>query len=90
MKMYCITDNIETAVGLRLTGIESTIVSEREEIENEIDNILKDNEVGILIYTPVIYKISKEKLDNIRNNRKMPLLVCLVDEVKGEQGEYKR
>lgn len=84
MKMYCITDNIDTAVGLKLTGIESIVVSQKEESDTQIENILKDKEVGILIVTPSIYEFSKSKLDDIREKRKMPLLVCLGDKTKGE------
>ena len=32
MKAFCISDNTDTLVGLRLAGIESVVVHEREEV----------------------------------------------------------
>ena len=75
MKMYCISDNIDTAVGLKLTGIEAVVVQEDHEVNNEIEKVLQDKEVGILIITDKIYEMSKEKFDNIKEKLKMPLLV---------------
>ena len=33
MKLYCISDDVDTAVGLKLTGIKSVILKNNEEIE---------------------------------------------------------
>lgn len=75
MKMYCISDNIDTAVGLKLTGIDTSIVQEKEEIDEEIEKVLKDENIGVLIVTDKIYELAKEQLDEIREKLKMPLLV---------------
>ncbi len=75
MKMYCISQDIDTAVGLRLTGIETTVVSEKEKIDSEIDQVLQDQNVGVLIVTEAIYEMAKTKLEGIRQNRKLPLVV---------------
>ncbi len=75
MKMYCITDQIDTAVGLKLSGIDTIILQEKAEIESEIDKVLQDKEIGILIVTETIYQIAQPTLNKIRNQRKTPLLV---------------
>lgn len=75
MKMYCISDNIETAVGLKLTGIDATVVQEKDEIENQIEKILENDSVGILIVTEKIYEMAKQSLDEIKEKLKLPLLV---------------
>lgn len=75
MRMYCISDNIDTAVGLKLTGIDTSIVQEKEEIDEEIEKVLKDENIGVLIVTDKIYELAKEQLDEIREKLKMPLLV---------------
>ena len=75
MKMYCISHDIDTAVGLKLTGIETVVAQEKTKSDSEIDKILQDETIGILVYTDKIYEFSKEKLDFIKQNRKTPLLV---------------
>lgn len=75
MKMYCITDNMETAVGLKLTGIETIVLQEKQEIDDEIDKVLQNKDIGILIVTEKIYELSRQKLNEIRGQLKTPLLV---------------
>ncbi len=75
MKMYCITDHIDTAIGLKLTGIEAVVVQEKEDIENQLQKVLENETIGILIVTENIYEIAKQQLDEIKQKFKMPLLV---------------
>ncbi len=75
MKMYCISDNVDTAIGLKLTGIEAIVVEEKDEIEKEIKKILENENIGILIITQKIYETAKERFDEIQEKLKMPLLV---------------
>lgn len=75
MKMYGISQDIDTAVGLRLTGIQTTVANEKEEVDTQIDKVLQDENIGILIVTETIYEMAKTKLEKIRQNRKLPLIV---------------
>ena len=77
MKLYCISDDVDTAVGLKLTGIKSVILKNKEEIELEIEKVVKDKEIGILIVTETdkIYNLANEKLDYIKDNKNLPLIV---------------
>lgn len=75
MKMFCISDDLDIAVGLKLTGIKTVILDEKSKIDEKIDEIVKDDSIGILIITNNIYQISNEKIDYIKNNRKLPLIV---------------
>ena len=87
MKLYCISDDVDTAVGLKLTGIKSVILKNKEEIELEIEKVVKDKEIGILIVTEKIYYEFKNVLSKgkffvgkyvtiyIKNNKNLPLIV---------------
>mgnify|MGYP004538183497 FL=1 len=77
MKIYCITDSQELEVGLKLAGCEGITLGEDDDIEKEIDNVIKNKEIGILVVSKNIYQKSKEKLDNIRLNKKTPLITII-------------
>ena len=62
MKMYLISDNIDTLTGMRLAGVEGAVVHEKEELKAEIDKVLADKEIGILLLTE---KFGKEFPDII-------------------------
>lgn len=75
MKMYCISDHMDTAIGLKLTGIDAVVLQEKEEIESQIKQVLENETIGILIVTEKIYELAKNQLDEIKEKFKTPLLV---------------
>lgn len=77
MKIYSILDDMDTAVGLKLSGINSVILNDKEHIDKKIDEIVQNDQIGILVVSKNIYALGKEKLDNIIEKRKIPLVVVL-------------
>ena len=49
MKMYLISDNIDTQIGMRLVGIDGCVAHDSETITAEIKKAVNDPELGILI-----------------------------------------
>lgn len=77
MKIYSILDEIDCAVGLKLAGISVAVLNEKQEIDSKIDELLKEDDIGILVVSKQVYAQSKEKLDEIKVKRKTPLIVVL-------------
>ena len=137
MEVICISDNLETAIGLRFSGINTVVINNREEINNKLEfmqelanrfptkddavteiinlnailalprgpehfmsdlhgqadafthilnnsagginnyleTIIKENKIGIVVVTKKIYELCKEKIEQICNNSKLPLIV---------------
>ena len=44
MKMYLISDNIDTLTGMRLAGVEGVVVHEMQEVKEALDKVLADKE----------------------------------------------
>ena len=79
MKMYLISDNVDTYTGMRLAGVDGVIVHEREELYAALQNVLKDESVGIVLLTEKFGKEFPDLIDEFRLERKMPLLVKIPD-----------
>lgn len=77
MKIYCITDNTDLEIGLKLAGCDGITFKEDENIEEKIDEILKNKEIGILVISKKIYEKAVEKIDDIRLNKKVPLITII-------------
>ena len=77
MKVYCISDSIETAVGLKLTGVETKVLNEKEKILEQIKVIENREDIGILVLTNNIYETVKIEVEDIRSNKKLPLIVTI-------------
>ena len=51
MKMYLISDNIDTYTGMRLAGVEGVVVHERQELREALERTIADKEIGIILLT---------------------------------------
>ncbi|MDD3140012.1 MAG: V-type ATP synthase subunit F [Lachnospiraceae bacterium] len=79
MKMYLISDNVDTYTGMRLAGVDGCIVHERDELYNELQKVLADKTIGIVLLTEKFGREFPEIIDEIKLKRKMPLLVEIPD-----------
>ena len=79
MKMFLISDNVDTKVGLRLAGIDGVVVHERDEFVDALNRALKDKEIGIILITVKLSQLAPEIVDDIKLNRPTPLIVEIPD-----------
>ncbi len=79
MKMYLISDNVDTYTGMRLAGVEGAVVHERNELLEAIDKVLSDKEIGILLLTEKFGRDFPDVIDEIKLNHKLPLIVEVPD-----------
>jgi V/A-type H+-transporting ATPase subunit F len=86
MKMYLISDNVDTLTGMRLAGIEGVVVHQEKEINEQLDRILKDKEVGVLLITEKIGDIVEARIVDIKLNYHMPLVVQIPDRHGSDRG----
>ena len=77
MKIYCITENNDLEIGLKLAGCEGITLQENDHIEEKIDEVLRTSEIGIHVISKEIYNKAKEKIDDIRINKKLPLITII-------------
>lgn len=79
MKFYLISDNVDTQKGMRLAGIDGIVVHEKAEVVREIDSCLENSEVGIILITELLAEMIPDRINDIRLNRPMPLIVVIPD-----------
>lgn len=79
MKMYLISDNVDTLTGMRLAGVEGSLVHEREELRKELTKALADKSIGIILLTEKFGREFPEVIDEVKLERKLPLIVEIPD-----------
>ena len=79
MKMFLISDNIDTMTGMRLAGVEGTVVHERDEFIEAVKKAVDDKSIGLLLITIKLSQLAPEYIDDIKLNYKRPLIVEIPD-----------
>ena len=77
MKMYCIADTSEFEVGFKLAGCDGICLNDPKSIEKKIDEITENKDIGVLVLSKKVYEMSKQKIDFIRLNKKLPLVAII-------------
>lgn len=78
MKMYLISDNIDTYTGMRLAGIEGAVVHGREELKQELDKVMAEKDIGIVLLTEKFGRDFPDLVNEVKLS-KMPLFVDIPD-----------
>ncbi|MCI8622540.1 MAG: ATP synthase subunit F [Provencibacterium sp.] len=79
MKFYVISDNIDTCMGMRLSGMPGTVVHEREEVLRALGQAMDDPEIGIILMTTKTLSLCRETVYQYKLERKSPLIVEIPD-----------
>lgn len=79
MKLYLISDNVDTLTGMRLAGIEGVVVHEKQELKAALDTAIADKSIGIIMLTEKFGREFPEIIDNVRLERRLPLLIEVPD-----------
>lgn len=79
MKFFVISDNIDTCMGMRLTGIDGVVVHEYSEVVQKLREVFVDEEIGIVLMTQKVINLCPEIVNNYKLNNKRPLIVEIPD-----------
>lgn len=83
MKFFCISDNKDTKVGMRLAGIEGVILKTKKETEDFLDRIIDKKDIAIVLITEKLVKLCLTKVQEIKTTKKFPLLVTIPNKESG-------
>ena len=73
MKMFLISDNVDTLTGMRLAGVEGCIVHERAELRKALEDAIANKENGIILLTEKFGREFPDIIDDVRLNRRLPV-----------------
>lgn len=86
MKAYLISDNIDTATGMRLAGIEGVVVHEKHELEQAFEDVLKRKDVSVVFVTELLSTKYQSVVADVKMNYRQPLIL----EIPDRHGSRKR
>lgn len=79
MKTFLISDNRDTALGMRLAGISGVIVHGRDETLDAFNKAVSNREIGILIITELAMENIQNEIKEVKLKKKYPLIVEIQD-----------
>ena len=79
MKFYLISDNVDTLMGMRLSGIDGVVIHTEEEVKSTLNEIMQRSDVAVILITAQLVSLCPEMILDLKLNRKQPLIVEIPD-----------
>ncbi len=79
MRMFLISDNVDTYTGMRLTGVDGVVIHSRKHLKEQLDKALADKTIGVLLITEKFSREFPDVINDVKVNRKLPLIVEIPD-----------
>lgn len=79
MKMYLISDNVDTLMGMRLSGVEGVVLHEEELVRNKLKELMQDDEIAVILMTKTAVDLCRETVYQYKLDYKQPLIIEIPD-----------
>ncbi|NLJ16248.1 MAG: ATP synthase subunit F [Clostridiales bacterium] len=79
MRFYLISDNIDTAMGMRLAGVEGVIAHDENDVNKALDFAQEQESIGIILITDKLVSMCKERVYEMKLTGKRPLILSIPD-----------
>ena len=79
MKMFLISDNIDTQIGMRLAGVDGVVVHDADALKKACSAAVSDRDNGILMFTEKAAAIDREYVNELKVTLHTPLIIEIPD-----------
>ena len=79
MRIYLISDNTDTYIGMKLAGVDGIVIHSKQHLKEQLDNAVLDKSIGIILITEKLSKEYPELINDIKLNRRLPLIIEIPD-----------
>ena len=79
MKMFLISENIDTQTGMRLAGVEGVVVHEKKALRKDLENTMANQEIGMTMLTEKFGREVPDIINDVKLNHKLPLIIEIPD-----------
>jgi V/A-type H+-transporting ATPase subunit F len=86
VRVYLISDNHDSLVGMRLAGIEGVVVHERDDVIKAMDSVSKMEGIAILAVTEKAAELVPDIIRQMREQGDLPLVVEIPDRHGSKRG----
>ena len=79
MRMYLLSDNDDTLMGMRMSGVEGVVLHHEDEVRAKLDELLREDDIAVIMITATLMNLIRETVYDIKLHRTKPLLIEIPD-----------
>ena len=79
MRMYLLSDNVDTLLGMRLSGVDGVVLHEEEELRKKLDELIDEEDIAVIMITHKLISMITETVNELKLSRPRPLIIEIPD-----------
>lgn len=79
MRMFLISDNVDTYTGMRLAGVEGVVIHSKKHLKEQLEKAVSDKGIGIILITEKFSREFPDIIDDVKLQRRLPLIIEIPD-----------
>lgn len=79
MQFYLLSDNQDTLLGLRLSGIDGCLIENVEQLKDKINSLIKNPDIAIVLLTPNVMNLDSEFIYDLKLKLSKPIIIEIPD-----------
>ncbi len=79
MKFFLLSDNVDTLMGMRLSGIDGVVIHTEEEVRKNLKTVMDRSDVAVVLMTHTLVELCPELIMDYKLNMRQPLIVEIPD-----------
>lgn len=79
MRMYLLSDNVDTLIGMRMSGVEGVVLHEEKELRDKLSDLLKEDDIAVILITETLVRLIRGTVYDLKLNLKQPLIIEIPD-----------
>lgn len=85
MKMYLLSDNVDTHTGMHLAGVRGEVIHSRPELEEAFGRAVAREDIGIVLITEKLAALGRDLIEEYVKANASPLITVIPDRHAGEK-----
>ena len=79
MRMYLLSDNVDTLTGMRMSGVEGVVLHEEQELRDKLKALLDEEDIAVIMITSTLVNLISETIYDLKLRRSKPLIIEIPD-----------
>ena len=79
MRMYLLSDNVDTLMGMRMSGVDGVVLHKEDEVREKLSELLKEDDIAVIMMTSTLLNLIRETVYDLKLHLERPLIIEIPD-----------
>ena len=79
MRMYLLSDNDDTLMGMRMSGVEGVVIHQEHEVREKLSELMQQDDIAVILMTSTLLNLVRETVYDIKLKCPKPLIIEIPD-----------